>query len=115
MSTHYDIYFDKENISDLKLFLTEHPDKKIFSDHFTKYSVDLLRNYKDLTKSERILETDFNWGTIKPGELVLFNQKHIDELIMQKYTYPNFSTLRSGLFNKIDEFGDFVIYQKMKY
>jgi len=114
MSTHYEIYFDKENITNLKLFLTGHPDKKIFTDHFTKYSVDLIRNYKDLTKSERILGNDFDWNKINPGEWVLFNQNHIDELKMQRYNFPNFSTLQTGLFNKIEQFGDFAIYEKMQ-
>ena len=114
MSTHYEIYFDKENITNLKLFLTWHPDKKIFTDHFTKYSVDLIRNYKDLTKSERILGNDFDWNKINPGEWVLFNQNHIDELKMQRYNFPNFSTLQTGLFNKIEQFGDFAIYEKMQ-
>jgi len=114
MSTHYEIYFDKENINSLKIFLTGHPEKKIFTDHFTKYSVDLLRNYIDLTKSERILGNDFDWKKVNPGEWVLFNQKHIDELKMQKYNFPSFSTFQSGSFSKIKQFGDFVIYEKMQ-
>ena len=112
MSTHYEIYFDKENITNLKIFLSEHSDKKIFTDHFTKYSVDLIRNYKDLTKSERILGNDFDWNKLNPGEWVLFNQNHIDELKMQRYNFPNFSTLQTGLFSKIEQFGDFAIYEK---
>ena len=114
MSTHYEIYFDKEKISSLKLFLSEYPEKKIFTDHFTKYSIDLLRNYADLTKSERMLGNGFDWVTVEPGEWVLFNQKHINELKLQRYNFPNFVTLESNLFNKIEQFGDFVIYEKMR-
>ncbi|MEJ2196655.1 MAG: hypothetical protein P8X73_17620 [Ignavibacteriaceae bacterium] len=114
MSTHYEIYFNKENINSLKLFMIGYPEKKIFTDHFTKYSVNLLRNYADLTNSERILGIDFDWGNVHPGEWVIFNQKHIDELIMQGYQFPDFSTLNSGLFNKIEQFGDFIIYKKIQ-
>jgi hypothetical protein len=113
MTTHYEIYFDKENISALKVFLSEHPEKKIFTDHFTKYSVDLLREYKDLTKSNRILGENFKWEFVKSGEWVLFNQNHIDELKLQKYHFPKFAILQSNLFNRIDQFGDFIIYERM--
>ena len=61
MCSHYEIYFDKQNISELKSFIKENPHHKIFTDHFTKYSVDLLRNYSDPSNSERISGKDFNW------------------------------------------------------
>jgi hypothetical protein len=113
MSTHYEVYFDKENVYNLKTFLREHQDKKIFTDHFTKYSVDLLRNYKDLTKSNRILGENFSWEFVKPREWVLINQIHIDELKLQRHKFPDFSILQSKLFNKIDQFGYFIIYEKI--
>jgi 4-amino-4-deoxy-L-arabinose transferase-like glycosyltransferase len=112
MSTHYEVYFNKKDISNLKTFLNEHPEKKIFSGHFTKYSVDLLRNYHDLTKSERLLGNEFDWETVRSGEWVLFNQKHIDELKLQRYDLPSFSILQSVLFNKIEHFGDFITYER---
>ena len=114
MSTHYEIYFNRVNINSLKLFMTGYPEKRIFTDHFTKYSVDLIRNYADLTNSERILGIDFDWRKVHPGEWVLFNKKHIEELIMQGYQFPNFSTLSSESFKKIEQFGDFIIYKKVQ-
>jgi 4-amino-4-deoxy-L-arabinose transferase-like glycosyltransferase len=114
MSTHYEVYFNKKDISNLIVFLSEHPEKKIFTDHFTKYSVDLLRNYNDLKKSERILGDHFNWETIKQGEWVLMNKKHIDELKLQRYKFPSFSILQSDAFNKIEQFGDFIFYEKVR-
>jgi hypothetical protein len=114
MSTHYEVYFDKENISNLKTFLREHQDKKIFTDHFTKYSVDLLRNYEDLTKSNRILGENFSWEFVKPGEWVLLNQKHIEELKLQRHKFPDFKILQSDAFNRISKFGDFIIYEKIR-
>lgn len=114
MCTHYEIYFDKQNISELKSFIKENPYQKIFADHFTKYSVDLLRNYSDLSNSERISGKNFNWKNIEPGDWVLYNIKHIVELQWQKYEFPDFSKLKSSLFSEVKRYGDFIIYEKMR-
>jgi hypothetical protein len=113
MCTHYEVYFDKENISELKSFIAENQQHKIFTDHFTKYSVDLIRGYSDLRKSERIPGSEFNWKKIKKGDWVLYNQKHIDELKLQKYNFPDFTILESNLFSRVKNFGDFIIYEKV--
>lgn len=114
MCTHYEVYFDKENKTELKLFIAKNKQRKIFTDHFTKYSVDLIRSYFDLTKSERILESDFNWKELKKGDWVLYNQKHIDELKLQKYNFPDFSILKTNLFSKVKNYGDFIFYEKVE-
>jgi 4-amino-4-deoxy-L-arabinose transferase-like glycosyltransferase len=114
MCTHYEVYFDKENISELKTFLAENPDNKIFTDHFTKYSVDLIRSYADLSKSKRILGSNFNWDEIKRGDWVLYNQKHIDELELQNYVFPDFSTLKSFSYKKVKTYGDYIFYEKVE-
>ncbi len=114
MCTHYEIYFDNENKSELKSFITENQQRKIFTDHFTKYSVDLIRGYSDLNKSERIRGSDFNWKEVLKGDWVLYNQKHIDELKLQKYNFPDFSILKSNLFSKVKNYGDFIIYEKVE-
>jgi len=114
MCTHYEVYFDKENKSELKSFIADNQQRKIFTDHFTKYSVDLIRGYSDLSKSERILGSDFNWKELHKGDWVLYNQKHIDELKLQKYNFPDFSILKSNLFNKVKIYGDFIIYEKVE-
>lgn len=114
MCTHYEVYFDKENTSDLKSFIAENKQYKIFTDHFTKYSVDLIRGYPDLSKSERINGSVFGWDKVRNGDWILYNQKHIEELKLQKYTFPDFSILESGLFSRLKNFGDFIIYEKVK-
>ncbi|MCH8034244.1 MAG: glycosyltransferase family 39 protein [Bacteroidetes bacterium] len=114
MCTHYEVYFDKENKTELKLFIAKNKQRKLFTDHFTKYSVDLIRSYFDLTKSERILESDFNWKELKKGNWVLYNQKHIDELKLQKYNFPDFSILKTNLFSKVKNYGDFIFYEKVE-
>ncbi len=114
MCTHYEVYFDKENKSDLKSFIAENQQRKIFTDHFTKYSVDLIRGYSDLSQSERILGSDFNWKKLHKGDWVLYNQKNIDELKLQKYNFPDFSILKSNLFSRVKNFGDFIIYERVE-
>ncbi len=114
MCTHYEVYFDKENKSDLKSFIAENQQRKIFTDHFTKYSVDLIRGYSDLSQSERILGSDFNWKKLHKGDWVLYNQKNIDELKLQKYNFPDFSILKSNLFSRVKNFGDFINYERVE-
>jgi len=114
MCTHYEVYFNKENTSALKSFIAENQQHKIFTDHFTKYSVDLIRGYSDLSKSERIVGSNFNWKEVQRGEWILYNKKHIDELKLQKYSFPDFTILESNLFSRVKNFGDFIIYEKVK-
>jgi len=114
MCNHYEVYFDKENKSELKSFIAENQQHKIFTDHFTKYSVDLIRGYFDLSKSERILGNDFSWKEVLKGDWVFYNQKHVDELKLQKYNFPDFSILESNLFSRVKGFGDFIIYEKVE-
>lgn len=112
MCTHYNGYFDVTNKDKLKSFLSNHPEEIVYTDHFTKYSVDLIRNYANPNDSKRISGNNFNWNEIKPGNWVLYNQKHIDELELQKYKFPDFSILKSVYFTKVKSFGEFVIYEK---
>lgn len=112
MCTHYEGYFNKADKNKLKSFLSVHQTKLIYTDHFTKYSVDLLRNYSNGSNSERISGSNFNLEKVKPGSWILYNRQHIEELKMQKYYFPDFSILNSDNFSKVNTFGDFIIYEK---
>jgi hypothetical protein len=107
----YQIFFDKENLNLLKTFLRDNPAKTIYTDHFTKYSVDLIREYN--ADSKRILGNDFNFNQIEKSDWILFNKKHIEELQMQKYKFPDFSILKSNQFRKVASFNDFIFYEKL--
>ena len=54
MCFEYENFFDKENLIQLKSFLRENPSKMIYTDHFTKYSVELIHEY-NFNNSKRIL------------------------------------------------------------
>jgi hypothetical protein len=112
MCFEYQIFFDKENLNSLKTFIRENPSKTIYSDHFTKYSIDLIRGYKS-DNSKRILGRNFNFNQLQNGDWVLFNKKHIDELELQKYQFPDFSILDNQSFKKVASFNDFILYEKL--
>jgi hypothetical protein len=111
MCFEYQIFFDKENLNSLKAFLRDNPAKTIYTDHFTKYSVDLIREYN--ADSKRILRANFDFNEIREGNWVIFNTKHIEELQIQKYQFPDFSILNSNQFRKVISFNDFIFYEKL--
>ena len=104
--------FDKYNLDSLKSFLRDNPTKYIHSDHFTKYSVDLIRNYK-FDNSKRILGKEYDLASIKQVEWILLNKKHIEELQMQNFGFPDFSILNSQEFKKVATFNDYIFYEKV--
>ena len=112
MCFEYQIFFDKENLNSLKSFLRDNSSKTIYTDHFTKYSVDLIRDYK--ADSKRILGNDFNFSQIAKSDWILFNKKHIEELQMQKYKFPDFSILNSNKFKMVASFNDFIFFEKLR-
>jgi 4-amino-4-deoxy-L-arabinose transferase-like glycosyltransferase len=113
MCHQYEMFFDKENLDSLKTFLIENTEKTIYADHFTKYSVDLIRSYEHKNSSERILGKDFDFTTIKIGDWILYNKKHIEELEMQKYEFPDFSVIDSEGYKKVASYNDFIFYEKI--
>ena len=112
MCFEYQNFFDSYNLNSLKSFLSENSTKTIFTDHFTKYSIDLIRGY-ELNNSERILGVDFDADQLNSGDWILYNKKHIDELKLQKFRFPDFNSLESNKFRKITAFNDFIFYEKL--
>jgi len=112
MCFEYQTFFDSNNLNQLKSFLRENSTKEIYTDHFTKYSVDLIRSY-DGDCSDRILGKDFELGEINSGSWVLYNKEHIDELKLQHFEYPDFSVLECSEFKLVASFKDFIFYEKL--
>jgi hypothetical protein len=107
----YQNFFDVKNLAALKDFLRENSTKMIYTDHFTKYSVDLIRNYQG-NNSERILGSNFRLNQIHKGDWILYNKKHIEELRMQKYAFPDFNIINTNEFQKVAAFKDYIFYEK---
>ena len=107
----YQNFFDVKNLDSFKVFLRKNPTKMIYTDHFTKYSIDLIRGYK-ADNSKRIMGKDFNFNLVNKSDWILYNNKHVEELEMQKYIFPDFSILNSNNFRKVATFKDFIFYEK---
>ena len=112
MTAHYSIYFNVNDLNKLKSFLRTHSEKNIYTDHFTKYSVDLIDGYPEPSRTKRIFGSDFNIDTLKHEDWLLFRQEHINELLEQKHTFPDFKMLQTEKFKEIFEAGGFTIYEK---
>ncbi len=112
MCFQYQVFFNSKNLDELKFFIRENSTKMIYTDHFTKYSVDLIRAYEG-ENSERILGKDFNISGINSGSWILYNKNHIDELRLQHFEFPDFSILKSRDFKKVASFKDFIFYEKL--
>lgn len=112
MCNHYEVYFNKENGNEFKIFLRKNPDKFIYTDHFTKYSIDLIRGYDNKNISERILGKKFNLAKINEGDWIVYSKKHVDELKMQEFQFPDFDILSSSIFEEVNSFKDFIVYRK---
>ena len=113
MCYNYQTFFDSDNLSALKDFLRDNPAKIIYTDHFTRYSVDLIREYES-DDSERIPGENFSLDNIEEGNWVLFNNEHIAELEMQDYNFPDFSILNSSQFKQVTSFRNFIFYEKRR-
>jgi len=112
MCFNYQTFFDSDNLSAIKQFLRDNPAKIIYTDHFTKYSVDLIREYQS-DNSKRILGSIFDFNQINKGDWVLYNQKHIEELQMQKHRLPDFKVLTTGQFKEVASFNNFIFYERL--
>ncbi len=113
MCNHYEVYFNKESNDKFKIFLKENPTIFIYTDHFTKYSIDLIRGYDKKIISGKILGQNFNLNKIKGGDWIVYNKKHIDELKLQQFQFPDFEILSSAAFEEVKAFRGFKVYSKI--
>ena len=113
MTYHYSVYFNVDDLNKLKSFLRSNSEQIIYTDHFTKYSVDLIDGYSEPLRTKRIYSSDFNINKLKSGEWLIYKPEHINELVEQGHKFPDFSLLRSEKFTLIFEAGGFLIYEKV--
>ncbi len=108
----YAAFFDSGNKRELKEFIGENESAEIYTDHHTKYGVDLIRGYD----AERLAEP-LNLDSLKnapANSLIIYSDGVIGELKLQGYKYPD----DPGLFEKygfhiVKRFGTFDIYRKI--
>jgi hypothetical protein len=110
MTAHFREYFDMENVAEFNSFIRYNPDKIIFTDHFTKYSIDLIDGFKEQRRTVRLKLVEEN--NIPEGSLVVFHTGHVSEIYKQGFEYPKESYYRENGFEEINSFGSFIIFEK---
>lgn len=113
MCNQYEIYFNTVNREAFEKFVERNADKNIYADFFTKYSIDLLLNYRNEKNRKIISGNTFDFNELKKGALVVYDKNHIDELKLQKHILPKFGELNSAEFKLIGSFGEFKVYEKI--
>jgi 4-amino-4-deoxy-L-arabinose transferase-like glycosyltransferase len=113
MCESYETYFNSEPNQQFKKFIRKNSEEVIYTDPFTKYSIDLLRTYKNEDNSKKILGEGFNLINIPIGDWIIYNKKHVDELKLQRHKFPKFIVLDSDKFKEIASFGDFNVFERV--
>lgn len=108
MTTAYQKYFSTETNSEIKNFLIKNKTHTIYTDHFTKYSIDLLtgNDTTAISFSNKFIDKTL----LNKYSYIIYNKKHINELILQGYTFLGLSELLSNNVKLMTSFGDFKIY-----
>jgi 4-amino-4-deoxy-L-arabinose transferase-like glycosyltransferase len=110
MTDHFRQYFDMDNIEIFEHSVKAEPNRIIYTDHFTKYSIDLIDKYK---RPSRVIRLNCSGGNIIPsGSLVVYHTGHISEIAKQGFNYPKESYYRENGFEEINRFGAFIIFEK---
>lgn len=114
MCQQYWVFFNHRHNDEFKNFLKTHTGQTIYSDHYTKYSIDLIDGYRQPLRTARISGEDFNLLAIPGNSLVVYVPNHISELEKQGHQYPAFDVLISNNFRLIFQSGIFNIYERIK-
>ena len=113
MCHYYSEYFNINQLDNFKSFIRNHPHKNIYTDHFTKYSIDLLDGYPEPLRTHRILGADFSLENLNSGIWILYKIEHINELKEQGHRFPDFVILKSNMFKRVFESAGFQIFEKL--
>ncbi|MBN2857493.1 MAG: glycosyltransferase family 39 protein [Candidatus Delongbacteria bacterium] len=107
---HFRGYFNMDEISDFNNFLRDKEERVIYTDHFTKYSIDLIDGHKEPSRTVRL---SFEEESCVPaGSLIAVHTGHTSELAKQGFVYPDESSFISDEFEELKRFGPFIIYEK---
>lgn len=108
MSNSYREYFHTENNSIVKNFIRNHKTSSLYTDHFTKYSIDLISGCDTIAVS--LTNSSISLDSIKNHSLLLYNKKHLDELTLQGYNFPTLFELLNSNERPVFTAGDFIVY-----
>ncbi len=114
MSAQYHQFFDVPRKNELKEFVKQHPDDFIFTDHHTKYGIDLVRGYKNSGMLFSLTDKSKSLTELPNNSLIIYNQDEIDELKLQGNTFPDFRELILPEFQIVEKIGEYKIYRKVE-
>lgn len=109
MCYEYTEFFDLDNKREFKNYISAHPGKQIFTDHHTKYGIDLVDRYSEPLRTNIIDKSEVN--KIGKGDLVVISQNVLKELKFQGHDYSFLIDGKIPL-QKIEEFGEYIIFEK---
>jgi 4-amino-4-deoxy-L-arabinose transferase-like glycosyltransferase len=112
MCKSYNIYFGTETLSRFTKFLKIHQKDLVYTDHYTGYGINFIEGYKNQNKILNLEEGNFNSAAIPKQALVILNKKHIDELKLQKYKFPNLDFVKGEKYKLIFSSNDYKVFEK---
>lgn len=111
MCNEYKIFFNAENLEQFKSYLTENEDRVIYTDHHTKYGIDLVRGYGHSKNTNAVLGENYHLDEIEKEDLLIYNDKIVGELKLQGHAFPDFNRTLGGDYKRVNSFGNYQIYQ----
>ena len=110
MTDQFRQFFDIENAEIFEHAVKAEPHRIIYTDHYTKYGIDMTDKFK---QPSRVIRLECSGENIIPsGSLVVYHTGHISEIAKQGFKYPKESYYRENGFEEINRFGAFIIFEK---
>lgn len=112
MSYEYQKFFNVDTLNSMKNFIEENDSAIFYTDHHTKYGLDIIRGAEKFTDTRIILGKFYDLSELPLDSYLIYKRSVIDELALQGHSYPDFNILNESGFSKANEFGEFIIYKK---
>jgi hypothetical protein len=103
-------YFDTDNIAEFEELLKSDAGRVIYTDHFTKYSIDLIDGFKEPGRTFRLSGKEEI--SVPEGAYIVLHTGHVSEINKQGFDYPGEEHFRKKGFSELKRFGSFIIYEK---
>lgn len=114
MTNAYQNYFELESKNEFKKFIRENDSEIIYTDHHTKYGIDLIDGYPETRRTKSVTNLNIPLSNIPITSFVIYNPDEINELMKQGHRFKFFSELYSGKFKLIDVIAGYEIYRKVE-
>lgn len=114
MTNEYQNYFAVEQKNEFKEFIRKHNIELIYTDHQTKYGIDLIDGYPKLRRTKIVTGIEIPINNIPPNSFVIYNPDVVNELMKQGHRFKLFSELYSGEFELVDVLARYEIYRKLE-